>query len=159
MTDSMELRLSWEAASCAATQEFPNILWNPKVHYGVEKSPPLVPIVCHINPVYTISSYLSKIHLHIIHAPMTWSSKWSLSSRHSHQVLYAFLTCPMHATRPANLVFLYLIVLRNYTWRRVQVMKLLIMQFSPASCHFIPLRPKKLPQHPVLRHPQSVFLP
>jgi hypothetical protein len=24
----------------------------------------------------------------------------------------------------------------NYTWRRVQAMKLLIMQFSPVSCHF-----------------------
>jgi hypothetical protein len=23
----------------------------------------------------------------------------------------------------------------NYAWRRVQAMKLLIMQFSPASCH------------------------
>jgi hypothetical protein len=30
----------------------------------------------------------------------------------------------------------------NYTWRRVQVMKLLIMQFSPTSCQFIPLRSK-----------------
>jgi hypothetical protein len=30
----------------------------------------------------------------------------------------------------------------NYILRRVRVMKLLIMQFSPASCHFIPLRSK-----------------
>jgi hypothetical protein len=28
----------------------------------------------------------------------------------------------------------------NYTWRRVQVMKLLIMQFSPTSQHFMCLR-------------------
>jgi hypothetical protein len=27
----------------------------------------------------------------------------------------------------------------NYTWRRVQVMKFLIMQCSPTSRHFIPL--------------------
>ncbi|PNF38809.1 hypothetical protein B7P43_G11543 [Cryptotermes secundus] len=29
----------------------------------------------------------------------------------------------------------------NYTWRRVQVMKPLIMQFFPTSRHFISLRP------------------
>jgi hypothetical protein len=38
-------------------------------------------------------------------------------------------------------------------------MKLLIMQFSPTSCHFIPLRSKYSPQHSVLKHPQSMFLP
>jgi hypothetical protein len=46
-----------------------------------------------------------------------------------------------------------------YVWRRVQVMKLLIMQFSPTSCHFISLRSKYSPQHPVLKHPQSILLP
>jgi hypothetical protein len=32
LTNSMELRPSWEAVSCAATQEFPDILSDPKVH-------------------------------------------------------------------------------------------------------------------------------
>jgi hypothetical protein len=38
----------------------------------------------------------------------------------------------------------------NYAWRRVQVMKLLIMQFSPTSRHIISLRSKYSPQYPVL---------
>jgi hypothetical protein len=37
-------------------------------------------------------------------------------------------------------------------------MKLLIMQFPPISCQFISLQSKYSPQHPVLKHPQSVFL-
>jgi hypothetical protein len=34
-----------------------------------------------------------------------------------------------------------------------------IMRFSQDSCHFISLRSKYSPQHPVLKHPQSMFLP
>jgi hypothetical protein len=33
------------------------------------------------------------------------------------------------------------------------------MQFSPTSCNLIPFRSKHPPQHPVLKHPQSMFLP
>jgi hypothetical protein len=61
----MELSPSREAASCAATQELPSILWNPKVHYRVHMSPPLVHILSHVNPVHINLSYLSKIYFNI----------------------------------------------------------------------------------------------
>jgi hypothetical protein len=37
-------------------------------------------------------------------------------------------------------------------------MKLLIMQLPQISRHIIPLWSKYSPQHPLLKHPQSVFL-
>jgi hypothetical protein len=43
------------------------------------------------------------------------------------------------------------------TGQRVQTMQLLIMQLSPTTCHFIPLRPKYSPKHPVFKYPQSMF--
>jgi hypothetical protein len=62
-----ELSPSWGAANCAATQELPSILWNPKFQNRVHKNPPLVPNLSHIDPIDTIPFYLSKIHFNIVH--------------------------------------------------------------------------------------------
>jgi hypothetical protein len=65
---------SGEAANCAATQELPSILWNPKVHYRSDKSPPLVSILRQIDSAHIIPTYFSKIHFNIIHPSMFCSS-------------------------------------------------------------------------------------
>jgi hypothetical protein len=115
----MELSTSWEAANCAATQELLSILWSLKVH----KSPPLVPILSHIIP-----SYLSKIHFNIDHRPTSWSSQWCLTFWVSHRYPICILLLPhsCYIPFPSHPWLDH----SNYTWKSVQVMKFLIIQFS-----------------------------
>jgi hypothetical protein len=48
----MELSPFSEVANRSATQEVSRILWNLKVHYLFQKSPPLIPIRSQITPVH-----------------------------------------------------------------------------------------------------------
>ncbi|PNF26687.1 hypothetical protein B7P43_G03382, partial [Cryptotermes secundus] len=66
------------ATNSAVTEEFPSILWNPKVYYPVHKSPPLIPILSQYHPIHNIPSYLSRISFNIFHPPTPWFSQWSL---------------------------------------------------------------------------------
>jgi hypothetical protein len=71
LTNFMQQRPSWEANSHPASQEIPPILWNPKFHYGVFKSPPLNPILnqlIHYTPCHLIcltSILISSSHLRL----------------------------------------------------------------------------------------------
>jgi hypothetical protein len=124
----MELSPSREAANCAATRELPSILWNPEIRYHVHKSPPLVPILSHSQPIHTIPSYLTKINFNIVHPLTSWSSQWSLSFWLSHQYPICIPLLPHSCYMPYSSYPPWLDH-SNYTWRRVQVMKLLVMQF------------------------------
>jgi hypothetical protein len=120
----------------------------------VHKFLPFVPILSQINQVHTTPSCLSNIHSNIILPPTSNSFQWSLSFRPSHQHPVCILVL-QHACYMPRLSYLSLLDNSNYTWQTVQVMKLLIMQFSVTSYHFITLRSKYSPRHPVLEHPQS----
>jgi hypothetical protein len=74
-------------------------------------------------PSHPIPSYLSKIHFNIVHPSTSWSSQWSLSFLISHQypICVPLLRHSAYPSHPPLLDH------SNYTWRRVQVMKLLIM--------------------------------
>jgi hypothetical protein len=46
----------------------------------------------------------------------------------------------------------------NNIWSEVHIMKPVIMQSSPVPCYPVPLRPKYLPQHLVLKHRHRMFV-
>jgi hypothetical protein len=50
---SMELSASRKAASCIAVPELSSISWIPKVHYRVNRGPPLVPVPSQTIPIHT----------------------------------------------------------------------------------------------------------
>jgi hypothetical protein len=111
----------------------------------------------HMNPIRTLKPYFPQIHFNIIlpftHRPLEWSLSFRLSnkyflriSRLPHARLMPRPSHPPWFNDPNNI------------WWRVQNMELCVMQFSPWSRHFIPLRSKYSSKHAVPIQPKSVLL-
>ena len=108
-------------------------------------SSPYAHIPLPVDPSYSyppIYSWVSQV----VSFPQITTSKSCIRLSSPH---VCYMTRPSHSSR-----FYYL---RNIWWA-VQIIKLLIMQFSPHPSYLVPPRPKYSPQHPILKHPQRTFL-
>jgi hypothetical protein len=154
----MQLSPSREAASCSATQEFRNILRNPKfhfrftwvIHWSLPWEKPIQSITLNLTPLRSILILYTNLRLGL--------PSGLFPSGFPTNIIHAFLFSPNSCYMPCPSHPPWLDH-SNYTWRRVQITKLLVMQFSSLSRHFVSLRYKYPPQHPVLNHPQSTCLP
>ena len=104
LTYSMVQSPSWEANWSAASQEFPHISRNPKVHYRTHKRPPAVSILGQPNPVHIHTSHLLEIHPNIIRPSTPRSPQWSPSLRFPHQdpIHPHLLTHTRHMPTPSH---------------------------------------------------------
>ena len=123
---SMEKSLSWEANRFAASQEIPRILWNPKVHYRIQKFPAPVPILSQINPVHSPTAHFLKIHLNIIstHLNLGFPSGLFPSGFPTQNLYMLLLPHTWYMTHPSHSSRFY--HPNNIEWG-VQIMKFLIM--------------------------------
>ena len=145
---------SWEANWFAASQEILRISRKRKVHYRTHKRPPPVSILGQLDPVHTPSHPTSwrsililSSHLHLCLPSDHLPSGFPTNPVHVSPLPHTrYMPCPSHSSpfyHPSSIVW------------AVQIIKLLVMSFSLLPCHFVPLRLKYSPQHPVLKHPLS----
>jgi hypothetical protein len=89
-----------------------------------------------MNPIKTLQRCYSNIYFNIIIPSTSMSSLMVSSLWYSQPTCAQFSTppCALHAPPTSSSLIDDLNI-----WWRVQIMELLIMLFSPASCHFIPL--------------------
>jgi hypothetical protein len=91
LTNSMEPSPNWEVDSRSAAQELPEIVWNPKLHYHVYKTPTQIPIMCQFIPLHPVP--LSSISILFYHLFLSLPSGL-FPSAFPTKTLYVFLFPP-----------------------------------------------------------------
>jgi hypothetical protein len=142
--NSMEKNPSWEANSHLVNQI--------PAFYGTWSFITVFRGACHqsilsqMNPVLTFLPYFPKINFNIVLISMPSSSEWSLPFRLLNQNCSHISHIPYVCCIPEPPQHPWFAHSNNIWW--IMLIMELIMQFSSASCHIIPLRSKYSLKHP-----------
>jgi hypothetical protein len=69
LSNALQFRTTWEAASCAIALEFLATLWNPRFHSAVHRSALFFSTLSQTSTICATQFYTPKIRLHIINLP------------------------------------------------------------------------------------------
>jgi hypothetical protein len=127
-TDSME-----PTASSEPVIAYLETLYLPNVHYSTHKSPPLGPILNQMRMQPTLLHRVSSGPILILSSYLRIGFQTSpFHSSFPTKISCAFLVSHIHDKCPYRLIHELIILIWNTSiWRRVQITKLLIIQFSP----------------------------
>ena len=163
--NSMEKIFSWEAGDSSATTDILSSLWNLEVHCHAHNSSHRAPKPSQINQIHPHSHLVTFRSSLILYSHLFLCLPSGLhSSAFPPKTLYSFLFYPhththTHTPHIPQQSHSTWFVDRNFIYWTVLIMKLILSFFSPPAFYLVPLRPKCLPQHPILEHRQPVFLP
>jgi hypothetical protein len=102
-----------------------------------------------LNPVHIPTTCFFKINFIIIFHLRLGLSSGLFPSGLLTNILFAFIICP------TRLMLLFLV--NHNIWRRIQMMMLLSMHFSPFCCYYFSPKSKYSRQHFVLKHRWYMF--
>ena len=147
----MEQSPFWKSNRSSVSQEFPFILWKPEVLY---KMLPTCPCLEPDQSSPCLPFHFFKIHFNIILPSRPRSFKWFFLSSFSSKPLYVHIVSSIPATCSAHFILLNL----TGIWWGVLILRIFVMQSPPLPCYLVFPSPKYLPQYPILKNSQPMFL-
>ena len=109
------------------------------------------------NPVHDLPAHFLKIPFYIILLSLcSLPSGLFPSGFHTKTLYTCLISCLCHMSHPSHLPW---INDTNTILCRVQIIKLFTMPFPLVPCYWLPLRPKYLPVHAILKRTQPTFVP
>jgi len=106
ITNFIEQCHPWESDATWASKEIPRVLWDPKVHCRIHKSPPPLPVLSQRNPVHASPSHFLEIYFNITLPSTPRSPKFSVPFSFPDKNLVCTSYIPLRTTFPAYLILL-----------------------------------------------------